>query len=151
MSTFNIHNNPKYYIPLLLQIKKLRPQEVADLCPHSSIKQKSWDSPKQSTSRANALRHSILQALHTQILFMPMLKLWVPAAHFPSTTNWGSTQKPLLGRKVGSILNSSSSSMGRFLMADTAQLWRQIPGGHIQDASSSQIKKWGLYISSLIL
>ena len=72
MTAFHPHNNSTYHIPLLLWIKKTQLWEAVDSGSrsHKHHKQKSWDSPKQSTSRATALNHSyLLQALCRQILF----------------------------------------------------------------------------------
>lgn len=71
-----------YHILLIFQIRKSRLQEVVGSCQgHSSIKQKSQDSPKQWTSISSAPNCSfVLQTLCKWLLLMLMLKLWIAAA-----------------------------------------------------------------------
>lgn len=82
MSTFNPHKIQciTYFLYARQRNQDFRRQQVLARG-HSSIKQKSWDSPKQSTSTASALNRSlILQILCKRLLFMLMLKLWITAA-----------------------------------------------------------------------
>ena len=114
-----------YHIPLLLWIKKTQLWEAADSGSrsHKHHKQKSWDSPKRSTSRATALNHScLLQALCRQILFSScsswtLLSQWsLTILPTPAPPGCGSSCRPLYRRKVDQTSNSSSSSVGRFLI-----------------------------------